>query len=655
MDSRIAALHLWALPLEVQFPGRSETSWDETIATAVRTEVRGRWILESVSMGAMQAGVRAGMTLSEAKARIPNLDVKNRDLAAERRALSRAAEFLFAFGPVVEVCEPDILFVEIGRSEKVLSQRLGLENAEPEVFERAVVALMEDTLLRAGHAVSVVLGQTPDATRTLAQHLTSSAWPQVSVPSRLKGRGRARGVSPGFKAPKRPRRAKKVSHTMVVPPGGEARAQARLPLSTLAWTDLRQDPDRVHKERIRGALASLRVLGINDVGRLATMPSSQIASRFGEAGHTLMQRALGQADRPLKVFRPPDKLVERSELDQVTEDLEPVLFLLQGLLSRLTERLDARALSVHTVDLSFVVEPSLGHVVDMDAPRPKSSKRVEKIPLRFARPTRTLKTMMALARDRLGGALPGAVRGLSVTAVAPNADHGAQLDLFTAHERRLEAVGELVGRLQVTLGDRAVFSPELRDTHRPEAAWRAGSFDIDLALRRSVQAKPKRVEVAVGPVDTLMKPHDGAAYQLPSVQADLRVTGQDTDEEPAESAALGLSVSKDPAKAKPWPKPVKREPADEPLVPLPPRPLMILPEPEQATVLKSSGVDEGVLLWRGQRHNLVQLGGREKLEAEWWTRAPVERNYVVAEAVDGRRFWVYFAPEGQAYVHGIFD
>lgn len=656
MESRIAALHLWALPLEVQFPGRAETSWDDAIPSAVRTEVRGRWILESVSVGAMQAGVRAGMTLSEAKARLPELEVKNRDLAAEQRALSRAAEFLFGFGPVVEVCAPDMLFVEIGRSEKVLLQRLGLERADPEVFERAVVALLEDTILRAGHAVSVVLGQTPDATRTLAQHLSQTALPQVSVPRRLKGRGRARGVSPGFQAPKRPRRPKKVPHTLVVPLGAEARAQARLPLSALAWTDQRQDPERVQHERIRGALASLRVLGVNEVGRLAQMPSSQIASRFGEAGHILMQRALAGSDRPLKVFRPPDQLVERAELEGVTEDLEPVLFLLQGLLSRLTERLDARALSVHTVDLAFLIEPSMGHVVDIDGPRPKSSKRVEKLPLRFARPTRKVQTMMALARDRLGGALPGAVRGLSVTAVAPNADRGAQLDLFTAHERRLEAVGELVGRLQVTLGERAVFSPELRDTHRPEAAWRTGAFDIDLALRRSIEAKPKKMEMAASPGLGPKQPNAAEAYRLPEVGAALNVTGQAAGDESPDSAALGLAVAADPAKARPWPKPVPREPADEPLVPLPPRPLMILPEPERATVLRaSSGADEGVLLWRGQRHHLVQLGGRERLEAEWWTQTPVERNYVVAEASDGRRFWVYFAPEGQAYVHGIFD
>ncbi len=652
MGSRIVALHLWALPLEVKWP--SHAAEDPNIATAVRTEVRGRWILESVSVGAMLAGIRPRMTLSEAKARLPSLVVKNRDPEAEAQALSRAAEFLLSFGPVVEVCAPNILFVEVGRSEKALMQQLGLKDEDSETFEHAVVALLEKTMGHAGHAASVVLGDTPTATRTLAQQLSWSALPRPPVSRRLKGRGRARAVNP-TPAPKKRRRLKKVVRSLVVRPGGEAKAQADLPLSALAWTDLRQDPKHVHYEHIRDALASLRTLGITEVGRLASMPSDQIASRFADAGHTLMQRSLGLANRPLKPFRPPDQLVERTELEHVTDDLEPVLFVLQGLFSRLAERLEARALSVNTVELSFIVEPGAGHVVSYEAHRARSSKRVEKIQLRFARPTRKARLMLTLAKDRLGGALPGAIRALSATAISPHVDHGAQLDLFTAHERRLEAVGELVTRLQVTLGPQAVFSPEVIDTHRPEAAWQARAFDIDSALRCAPQPKPRKVEMtAVGAGDFTGGAHQ-PAHALPKVQPALNVTGVCKNGESLDAACLGLSPQVESAQTQPWPKPVPRKPTDEPLAPLPPRPLIILPEPEKATMLTTSGIDEGVLVWRGERHQLVHLQGREEFETEWWMPKPVQRNYMVAEAADGRRFWLYCAPKGQTYVHGIFD
>ena len=64
---------------------------------------------------------------------------------------------------------------------------------------------------------------------------------------------------------------------------------------------------------------------------------------------------------------------------------------------------------------------------------------------------------------------------------------------------------------------------------------------------------------------------------------------------------------------------------------------------------------EPVLAWRGRRAAVVGLGGRERLEAEWWTPAPVLRDYAVAELADGRKLWLFTTPAGETYVHGIFD
>ena len=51
---------------------------------------------------------------------------------------------------------------------------------------------------------------------------------------------------------------------------------------------------------------------------------------------------------------------------------------------------------------------------------------------------------------------------------------------------------------------------------------------------------------------------------------------------------------------------------------------------------------------------MVNFLARERLEAEWWTEAPVDREYTIAETADGRRLWLYFGSEG-AFVHGVFD
>lgn len=640
MVSRIAAVHLWALPLEAVFS--ADPQGPGPALTAVRRESRGRWVLDAVSPEAMAQGVRPGSTLSEAKARLPSLLVRNRDPAAELGALARAAELLFTFGPSVEVCGPDLLFVEVGRSMKALAG----------ATEGQVAEAIQKLMVRGGHQATVVLAETVDAARTLVQHLSQQALPRPAAPTRLKGRGRARAVE--RPAPK-PKRVPKRPRAQVVPPGGEADALDRLPLSALAWTDAREDPEGSLHQRLLGAIASLRVLGVSEVARLRALPSAQIASRFGDAGELLMRRAHAAANRPLRPFVPPDRLVERFELEHVTEDLEPVNLVVRLLLERLADRLDARGLAVTKVTLTFLVEPGLDNVIDADAARPRRHLKDEPIHLRFARPTRKAKTFFTVAQDALQGSLPGAVRAVSAEATAPQADRGAQLDLFTSHERRLEAVGELVSRLVATLGDKAVFSPEVANTHRPEAAWRRRAFDIDAALRPPPVSAPRRVAVIpVAPVaGDARRPGD---YALPAVEAGLSVTGMSGDDGPATGPAG------------PWPKPVPRTPADEPLPPLPPRPLVLFPRPERATFLRGTGMDEGVLVWRGRRYPLVRLMGRERLEAEWWTRAPVDRDYVVAEAADGRRFWLFFGPEGpegrapapcsgegEAFVHGIFD
>lgn len=657
-------MHLWALPLEVAYTTPT-APWDPSVPSAVRSEVRGRYVLQATSPEAQRLGIRPGATQSEARARKPELLIRDRDRGAEQRELERVAELLFAFGPVVEVCGPDLLFVEVGRSQKALARRLGRDYTET-TLAQAILHALE----KAGHLASVTICGEPEAGRTLVQHLSRGLMPKGPDARRIRGRGRARGVTRPAGKGGRGRWSSNEARIQIVAPGQEGRALSGLPVRALTWTDERRDPDGHLRERLVSAASSLRVLGVIDVGRLQAMPSAQIASRFGDAGHLLMARTRGQSARPLRLFRPPTRLVERVELDQVTEALEPVLFVLRGLIDRLAARLDARALSVTQVSLTFGVEPGLAHVLDADAPRARSSKREETVPLRLARPSRKAKTLFTLAQEKLlspEGGLPGAVFSVRIEAVAPQADHGAQLDLFTAHEKRLEAVGELIGRLQATLGDDAVFSPRTRDTHRPETAWSRDPFDIDAALRAAPVTKPRVVEMTAIEGQGETRPGGAPLYALPEVGQGLSVTGAAVPEAAdfASTVEEEAEAPRDPAKAKPWPKPVPREPEDEPLPPLPARPTVLFSRPERATLLRSAGgLDEGVLVWRGERHHLVRLSGFERLETEWWSSSPLERDYAVAETGDGRRFWVFFTPgavgaetrgAGEAYVHGIFD
>jgi protein ImuB len=97
---------------------------------------------------------------------------------------------------------------------------------------------------------------------------------------------------------------------------------------------------------------------------------------------------------------------------------------------------------------------------------------------------------------------------------------------------------------------------------------------------------------------------------------------------------------------------------------VPPRPLLLLPQPEAAEVVAL--VPEGPprqFRWRGVLHLVAQADGPERIAPEWWRQieGETERDYYVVEDLAGRRFWLYRAGifgRGEAmpewFVHGVF-
>lgn len=624
---RVAAVHLSSLPVESLFEDRERP-------VAVREEVRGQRVLVSVSDEARRRGIRPGMKESEGKARDLDLWVESRDISLEQSRLDHAAQLLFAYGPEVEIAPPDLLFVEIGRSRRAIAKKL--KRRPEELTDRFIAESIEKVMERAGHRVTVAIAKDPDTARTFAEHLSRLRY--APPPSQPRLRRRA-----GRKPPQKKHKAIVEAPRVAVVDDAPSQL-AKLPLEAITWTDRRVDPDGVLQQHMRGAVSSLALLGVKDVGRFVGLPASQVNSRFGEAGAQMSRRARAEGARPLRAYHPPERTVETFELNAVTEDLEPILFVLKRLFGRLEDRLSARARAVRSLLVHFLVEPPMFSRIENDAHRKRSSKHTETVELKFARATRRASTMLALARERMGASLPGAVLAVTVEAATAETDHGAQLDLFRNHQQRLEEVSELVGRLQAALGEGAIFSPTIADTHRPEAAWKTLPFDIEVALEEPPQEKPV---VREGP--QLVAPlaeQGGAREHLPSVDAGLAVT----------SIPDTIDESETTLDAKPaWPKPIQRKPEDEPLPPLPPRPLELLAKPERIELSRESKTEDGVIRWRGRRYPVVHLGATERLEAEWWTQEPIARDYWVAEIADGRRLWLYAEPTGAVFVHGIFD
>jgi hypothetical protein len=253
--------------------------------------------------------------------------------------------------------------------------------------------------------------------------------------------------------------------------------------------------------------------------------------------------------------------------------------------------------------------------------------------------------MLSLCREVIGGALSGAVWEVEIEAKLLVPEEGAQLDLFHQHARRIEEIEDLVTRLEVTFGEKAVFRAELRDTHRPEESWQPRPFEIARAFEPGPDSGALRDKTRRA-VHSLTRALPQRA--LPEVE-DTWVVEPRLEEIAEETREPASRASK--RRAQDWPKTVQRTIEEEPLPKLPARPLELLPEPEHAKL----GTTD--LFWREARLPIAGIRGRERFECEWWKDAPLEREYFIVEIEDGRRLWLFRAAQDteEVWVHGVFD
>src|SRR5438093_371080 len=177
--------------------------------------------------------------------------------------------------------------------------------------------------------------------------------------------------------------------TQVVPAGTELGFLAPLPLACLA------PPPEI--------AATLERWGIRRLGDLARLPIAEVATRLGPAGAALVRTARGGDDRPLtpEVL---DGLVEEAiSLEYAVDNLEPLLFVLRGLIERAVAR----------VGLEGVGCARLGIVLGL-TDRSRDTRA-----LALAAPTRDVKTILTCLRVELETRPPrAAIETIRLTAVS---------------------------------------------------------------------------------------------------------------------------------------------------------------------------------------------------------------------------------------------
>ena len=226
---------------------------------------------------------------------------------------------------------------------------------------------------------------------------------------------------------------------LALPPERERAFLATLPIDLF-------DPD--------DALAdALTRFGVHTVRDLLALPRRGLATRLGADALALWRIARGESvEIPLPEARD-RQLAEAIDLEAPENRLEPLLFVLQGLLSRLIERLDARHLGCGDLDLSLELADGGRDARRIGVAAPCGDLRV------LVRLTRHALEMRPLAAPAVGVSI--ATRGSPL--------RRDQLDLFRPAGPAPAVLGETLAALQSLCGEARVGAPVDVDTHHPDA------------------------------------------------------------------------------------------------------------------------------------------------------------------------------------------
>ena len=235
---------------------------------------------------------------------------------------------------------------------------------------------------------------------------------------------------------------------LVLPEGSEAAFLAPLPIDLL-------DPEDALAE-------ALTRFGVRTVRDLLALPRSALGARLGPHALELVALARGELAEPPLPRPAPARLAEASDLEVAVERLEPLAFVLQGLLSRLLARLEARALACGDLSLHLDLEGG-----------GRDARRVA-----LAAPTHDRRVLLRLLCQALEARPPEA----PVAAVALETEgrpvRSDQLDLFRPAGPSPVALGHTLAELASLCGGDRVGRPEVADDHRPDrfglAPFRSG-------------------------------------------------------------------------------------------------------------------------------------------------------------------------------------
>jgi protein ImuB len=233
--------------------------------------------------------------------------------------------------------------------------------------------------------------------------------------------------------------ARGFSGVSLIPHGDEGKFLARLPLTLLSPTPQ--------------LLETLERWGIRRFHEMAALPPLGIAERLGGEGLRLRELARGEGDRKLLPLADALHFEDAIELDYPVELLEPLAFLLGRLINGLATRLATRGLATDELRLRLKLETGGTHERCLRLPVPSLD-------------TKAFLKLLQLDLEAHPPAGPIIHLWMGVNPVKPQA---AQSGLFVPVAPEPVKLELTLARIQAFVGEGRVGTPELLDTHRPDA------------------------------------------------------------------------------------------------------------------------------------------------------------------------------------------
>jgi len=243
------------------------------------------------------------------------------------------------------------------------------------------------------------------------------------------------------------------SGVTVVPEGKEFAVLGSLPIAVLFV-------DEIDSEDATEFLQTFSRWGIRKFRDLIALPTAALSERLGQRGIELQRKAGGIGMRTLVPSDPPLIFEESMELEFPLVLLEPLAFLLNRMLDQLCARLQARALAAQELLLELTLENGRS---ESDAA--SCFQRAIHLPV----PLVDANIFLKLLQLDLKAHPPGAPVVKIRLWIEPATPRPAQNGLFLPASPEPEKLGLTLARIAGVVGEGRAGSPQLLDTHRPQA------------------------------------------------------------------------------------------------------------------------------------------------------------------------------------------